>query len=304
MSRRRTVFGFVLAIVALWCATAAAGGFGRVRSCGVVHHAQVVKQIEVVEKPVYVPQQTIVFNNAYPAAAPGATAYASSYQDFAAPYQPTALTFAALSSESLKIASQNAASGQGLAQVEAGLEALRLQTQQIAAVTQHLAAGLRGAAGGGSQTLVLQIGADGTVRTVAPEQAGHAPQEARQPDPRATSLVSQRCAACHTGPQPNGEIYLDGIQPLDDATYRAAVNAVLSGRMPPSSKPPLTDAERMQVIQELGGQGSETTAVNASRRNIEPSWQQMQPIGVLDTKTGRWTGTGPSPVPPPPIPRG
>lgn len=240
-------FASATALTLAGISTADAGIFCRsCRSYSCSHAVKTVVQTQVVTKPVYVPQQTIVFNNAYPAAAPGFT----SYQSYASVYSPTAGTFAALSSEALRIAGQNSAIGQGQAQVEAGLEALRLQTQQVLAVTQHLQAGLRGAAGGGSQTLILQIGADGTVRQVTPQQVGADGPAGQQPVSTG-GVVAQRCAECHSGAQPKAEFYLDGQSAIDDRTAIAALRAIKDGKMPPSSRGALKPEEKAAIMEEL-----------------------------------------------------
>jgi len=242
----RWLFAAILGLIAAMAATAEAGIFCRsCRSYSCSHAVYVAPKVvqQVVERKVYVPQQTVIFNNAYPAAAPGLTGY----QAYAAPYQPSAATFASLSSEALKIAGQNSAIGQGQAQVEAGLEALRLQTQQVLAVTQHLQAGLRGAAGGGSQTLILQIGADGTVKQVTPQQVGA--EQVQQP--QTASVIADRCAKCHSGNQPKGEFYLDGQSAVDDASFRLALEAVATGAMPPKSEPALSGEEKASIMEEL-----------------------------------------------------
>jgi len=243
----RWLFAAILGLIAAMAATAEAGIFCRsCRSYSCSHAVYVAPKVvqQVVERKVYVPQQTVIFNNAYPAAAPGLTGY----QAYAAPYQPTAALFANIASEGLNIARQTSAIGQGQAQVEAGLEALRLQTQQVLAVTQHLQAGLRGAAGGGSQTLILQIGADGTVKQVTPQQVGA--EQIQQPG-QAQSVIADRCAKCHSGNQPKGEFYLDGQSAVDDASFRLALEAVATGVMPPKSEPALSGEEKATIMEEL-----------------------------------------------------
>ena len=241
----RWLFAAILGLIAAMAATAEAGIFCRsCRSYSCSHAVHVTKVVKPYVSPPQANNVTnIIFSNQYPAAAPGLTGY----QAYAAPYQPSAATFASLSSEALKIAGQNSAIGQGQAQVEAGLEALRLQTQQVLAVTQHLQAGLRGAAGGGSQTLILQIGADGTVKQVTPQQVGA--EQVQQP--QTASVIADRCAKCHSGNQPKGEFYLDGQSAVDDASFRLALEAVATGAMPPKSEPALSGEEKAAIMDEL-----------------------------------------------------
>lgn len=227
--------------------------------CRVYVAPKVVQQ--VVEKKVYVPQQTIIFNNAYPAAPPGQVQYsAASYQSYASAYQPTAAQFLSLSQAQLAASQQVAQLGAGQAQLEAGLQAFREQTNQILAITQHLRAGLTGQAGG-SQTLILQIGADGTVRQVTPEQVAPAAQpdngQGQGQSPQAGGVLAAKCAKCHGGQTPKGEFYFDGVSPIDDATFRVVTEILALGKtrsgitMPPESEGSLTAEEKARSLEEL-----------------------------------------------------
>lgn len=214
-----------------------------------VYHAPVVhKQFveRIVEKQIFVPQQTIVFNNAYPAAAPGGT----SYQAFASSYAPSANGLIALASEQAKASSAVAALASQQAGAEASLAALAIERDKIVAISEHLRAGLQSSGGGGSQTLVLQIGADGSVRQVQPQQV-QPPQESGVGRPPQGSVIAERCGKCHSGSQPKAGFYLDGSSSIAGATAWSAVKAINSGKMPPSDEPELTGEEKQSILDEL-----------------------------------------------------
>lgn len=234
---------YLIAIAAICAMGGEASACNYCRQGYRVYHApqKIIRQ--VVEKKVYVPTTNVIFNNAYPAAAPSQT----SYQAFSSSYTPSAQTFATLSQQALTIAGQNSQLAQQQAQTEAGLAALQLQTNQVIAVTEHLRAGLAGAQGGGSQTLVLQIGADGSVRQVTPEQVQQPPPT---PQPQG-SVIADRCAKCHSGAQPKGEFYLDGQAPVSDEAFRRIMQVLNAGTMPPESEPELTGEEKSVILDEL-----------------------------------------------------
>lgn len=216
-----------------------------------VYHSKPVVKVQkqvverVVEKNHYIPQQTVIFNNAYPAAAPGNT----SYQSFASAYAPSANGLIALASQQAEASSAVAALASQQAASEASLAALQIERDKIVAISEHLRAGLQGSgAGGGSQTLVLQIGADGSVRQVTPQQV--TPDRAQQPLPQG-SIIAEKCGKCHSGAQPKGEFYLDGQNAVSDSAFRLAVEKVATGEMPPASEPELSADEKSAILEEL-----------------------------------------------------
>jgi mono/diheme cytochrome c family protein len=68
--------------------------------------------------------------------------------------------------------------------------------------------------------------------------------------PAALTLVAQKCAKCHGGSEPKGNLSLENLGLLDCATRLRAVRAVLSEKMPKGG-PRLTADEAGKVLDEL-----------------------------------------------------
>jgi mono/diheme cytochrome c family protein len=66
----------------------------------------------------------------------------------------------------------------------------------------------------------------------------------------APTLVAQKCATCHGGSEPKGNLSLENLGLLDCATRLRAVRAVLSEKMPKGG-PRLTADEAGKVLDEL-----------------------------------------------------
>jgi len=85
----------------------------------------------------------------------------------------------------------------------------------------------------------------------APQQPdGNVPADPEPINP-AVSVLSTKCASCHSGDAPKGQILLDGTAPLSDAIRVKASKAVIEGRMPPKERPQLTDQEYSDVLREI-----------------------------------------------------
>jgi hypothetical protein len=68
--------------------------------------------------------------------------------------------------------------------------------------------------------------------------------------PTAVSLVQQKCAVCHSGPQAKAGLRLDNLTSLDCAVRLKAIRAVLAEKMPKDG-PRLTPEEAGKVLEEL-----------------------------------------------------
>jgi hypothetical protein len=68
--------------------------------------------------------------------------------------------------------------------------------------------------------------------------------------PTAVSLVQQKCAACHSGPQAKAGLRLDNLTSLDCGVRLKAIRAVLAEKMPKDG-PRLTPEEAGKVLEEL-----------------------------------------------------
>lgn len=77
-----------------------------------------------------------------------------------------------------------------------------------------------------------------------------APQSAKLP---ASSLVAQKCAQCHSGPEPKGKLSLENPAALDCPTRLKAIRAILSEKMPQGG-PRLTPDEAGKLLEELAGE--------------------------------------------------
>jgi len=87
---------------------------------------------------------------------------------------------------------------------------------------------------------------------------GNAPQPAPPtPSPpsklAAPSLIEQKCAQCHSGPEPKGKLSLENPAALDCPTRLNAIRAILSEKMPQGG-PRLTPDEAGKLLEELAGQ--------------------------------------------------
>jgi hypothetical protein len=79
------------------------------------------------------------------------------------------------------------------------------------------------------------------------------PNPSEPPKPVVQSLVAQKCAQCHSGPDPKGKLSLENVGSLDCATRLNAIRAVLSEKMPQGG-PKLSPDEAGKVLEELAGQ--------------------------------------------------
>jgi hypothetical protein len=67
------------------------------------------------------------------------------------------------------------------------------------------------------------------------------------------SLIAQKCAQCHSGPEPKGKLSLENPVALDCPTRLKAIRAILSEKMPQGG-PRLTPDEAGKLLEELVGQ--------------------------------------------------
>jgi mono/diheme cytochrome c family protein len=89
-------------------------------------------------------------------------------------------------------------------------------------------------------------------RNKAEQPAQEPAQEPNQvPAEPYQSVLATKCASCHGGAAPKAGLLLDGTGALSDALKVRASNAVLEGRMPPESRPPLTDEEYSGALREI-----------------------------------------------------
>jgi hypothetical protein len=86
------------------------------------------------------------------------------------------------------------------------------------------------------------------IASSAPVPATTQPQPSRSI--AASSLVAQKCAACHSGSAPKANLSLENIGALNCDTRLKAVRAVLSEKMPKGG-PRLTADEAGKVLEEL-----------------------------------------------------
>jgi hypothetical protein len=83
---------------------------------------------------------------------------------------------------------------------------------------------------------------------------GPAPQNPNQPSKvAARSLIAQKCAQCHSGPEPKGKLSLENPTALDCPTRLKAIRAILSEKMPQGG-PRLTPDEAGKLLEEFVGQ--------------------------------------------------
>jgi mono/diheme cytochrome c family protein len=68
-----------------------------------------------------------------------------------------------------------------------------------------------------------------------------------------SAWVAERCATCHSGPAPKGQLSLENLPALDSVTRLKAIRAVLSEKMPKGG-PRLTPEQAGQILEELVGQ--------------------------------------------------
>ncbi len=69
---------------------------------------------------------------------------------------------------------------------------------------------------------------------------------------KAVSLVAVKCAKCHSGSDPKGNLSLENVAALNCETRLEVVRAVLSKKMPKGG-PPLSPEEAGNVLEELVG---------------------------------------------------
>jgi mono/diheme cytochrome c family protein len=101
---------------------------------------------------------------------------------------------------------------------------------------------------------------DATVEAIAarvaeklrPPSTGAAAATSQPPPPE--TLVAQKCAKCHGGSEPKGNLSLENLGLLDCNTRLRAVRAVLSEKMPKGG-PRLTPEEAGKVLDELTREG-------------------------------------------------
>lgn len=86
--------------------------------------------------------------------------------------------------------------------------------------------------------------------TPQPTPPNPQPQPAKLPS---SSLIGQKCAQCHSGPEPRGKISLENPSALDCPTRLKAIRAILSEKMPQGG-PRLTPDEAGKLLEELVGQ--------------------------------------------------
>jgi len=85
---------------------------------------------------------------------------------------------------------------------------------------------------------------------------GNIPQPAPPNPPNklaAPSLIEQKCAQCHSGPEPKGKLSLENPAALDCPTRLKAIRAILSEKMPQGG-PRLSPDEAGKLLEELVGQ--------------------------------------------------
>jgi hypothetical protein len=68
-------------------------------------------------------------------------------------------------------------------------------------------------------------------------------------EPPVASLLAQRCATCHGGPNPKADLSLEHPDQLSAATRLAAIRAIATGRM--LKNKPLTADDSRALIEEL-----------------------------------------------------
>lgn len=73
-------------------------------------------------------------------------------------------------------------------------------------------------------------------------------QQQTTPAP-AQSVISQKCASCHSGATPKGGIVFDGVTPLDCKHVTAALRAIADDSMPKGK--PLSPELKGQIMAEL-----------------------------------------------------
>jgi hypothetical protein len=97
----------------------------------------------------------------------------------------------------------------------------------------------------------LRSPSGGGAAAAGPASAPHA-SDRTATSPLPISLVAGKCARCHGGSAPRGNLSLDNLATLDCETRLKAVRAVLSEKMPKGG-PPLSPEEAGKVLEELAG---------------------------------------------------
>lgn len=64
-----------------------------------------------------------------------------------------------------------------------------------------------------------------------------------------STILSQVCGKCHTGPNPKGGLTIDGETPMSCESILESISSVASGKMPQGIK--LTPEQKGQVLDEL-----------------------------------------------------
>lgn len=97
----------------------------------------------------------------------------------------------------------------------------------------------------------LRLPSGGGAAAAGPASAPHLANRAPA-SPKAISLVAEKCAKCHAGSDPKGNLSLENLAALNCETRLQAVRAVLSEKMPKGG-PPLSPEEAGKVLEELVG---------------------------------------------------
>jgi hypothetical protein len=100
--------------------------------------------------------------------------------------------------------------------------------------------------------VVEKLRAAGPIPQPSPPPVNPAPTPAPTQRSALSTLIEQRCATCHSGPEPKSNFSLENPLALDCPSRLKAIRAVLSEKMPKGG-PRLTAEEAGQILEELVG---------------------------------------------------